>query len=140
MIMRSDIQITPDDLLDGELVNALADTFKVLGDPTRVRILDALSRAELCVSDIADLLVLTESAVSHQLRLLRTTRLVRHRRAGQLIFYTLDDHHIVRLFSQGLEHVEERGAEEAVRTRGLHRPPLPNPTNTDKPAHSETER
>jgi DNA-binding transcriptional ArsR family regulator len=80
----------------------------MLGDATRVRILDALSRAELCVGDLATLLDLRESAVSHQLRLLRSTRLVRSRRAGQMIFYALDDQHIVRLFAQGLEHVQER--------------------------------
>ena len=89
-------------------VQALAETFKVLGDTTRVRILDALSRSELCVCDIARLLGLSESAVSHQLRVLRGMRLVRPRRDGRMIFYTLDDQHIVRLFDQGLEHVEER--------------------------------
>jgi ArsR family transcriptional regulator len=87
---------------------ALAETFKVLGDPTRVRILDVLSRSELCVSDIADLVGLSESAVSHQLRVLRGMRLVRSRRAGRLIYYALADHHIVGLVAQGLEHVEER--------------------------------
>jgi ArsR family transcriptional regulator, lead/cadmium/zinc/bismuth-responsive transcriptional repressor len=87
---------------------ALAETFKVLGDTTRVRILDALSRSELCVCDIARLVGLTESAVSHQLRLLRGTRLVRTRRKGRQVFYTLDDDHIVGLFAQGLDHVEER--------------------------------
>ena len=99
---------------------ALAETFKVLGDTTRVRILDALSRAELCVCDIARLVGLSESAVSHQLRLLRGTRLVRARRDGRQMFYTLDDQHIVGLFEQGLEHVEERdgvrGSEGASRT------------------------
>lgn len=89
-------------------VEALAETFKVLGDTTRVRILDVLSRSEVCVQDIAQRLGLTESAVSHQLRLLRGMRLVRPRRAGRQVFYTLDDQHIVRLFEQGLEHVEER--------------------------------
>ena len=89
-------------------VAALAETFKVLGDVTRVRILDALSRSELCVCDIAQLLGLSESAVSHQLRLLRGMRLVRARRDGRMAFYTLDDQHIVRLFEQGMEHVEER--------------------------------
>lgn len=94
-------------LLTAEVVLTLAETFKVLGDPTRVRILDALSKAELCVCDIATLLGLTESAVSHQLRLLRNLRLVRARRAGRMIFYALDDDHITRLFEQGQEHVEE---------------------------------
>ena len=95
-------------LLAPESVDALAETFKVLGDGTRVRILDALSRAELCVCDLARLLGLNDSAVSHQLRVLRGMRLVRLRRDGKMIFYTLDDQHIVRLFEQGLEHVEER--------------------------------
>lgn len=89
-------------------VQALAETFKALGDSTRVRILDALSRSELCVCDLARLLGLRESAVSHQLRLLRGMRLVRPRREGRMMFYTLDDQHIMRLFEQGLEHVEER--------------------------------
>ena len=94
-------------LIPAESASALAETFRALGDPTRVRILDALSRAELCVCDIATLLSLGESAVSHQLRLLRSLRLVRSRRAGRMVFYALDDAHILRLFAQGLEHVEE---------------------------------
>src|ERR1044071_4410448 len=94
-------------LLSEATVVDLAETFRLLGDTTRVRILDALARSELCVCDIARLLTLSESAVSHQLRLLRGVRLVRPRRDGRMIFYTLDDHHIVRLFEQGLEHVEE---------------------------------
>src|SRR2546425_3518193 len=108
-------------LLTEPSVSALAETFKVLGDGTRVRLLDALSRSELCVCDMARLLGLSESAVSHQLRLLRGMRLVRSRREGRLIFYSLDDHHIVGLFEQGLEHIEERApaamsARNAVRT------------------------
>jgi len=95
-------------LLSAGSVAGLAETFKVLGDVTRVRILDALSRSELCVCDIARLIGLSESAVSHQLRLLRGMRLVKPRRAGRMIFYALDDQHIVRLLEQGLEHVEER--------------------------------
>ena len=95
-------------LLPERSVAALAETFKVLGDPTRVRILDALSRSELCVHDIARLLALSESAVSHQLRLLRGMRVVRARREGRLVFYALDDQHVVGLFEQGLEHVLER--------------------------------
>jgi ArsR family transcriptional regulator len=91
----------------------LAETFKVLGDVTRVRILDAIARSELCVHDIAQLIGLSESAVSHQLRLLRGMRLVRPRRAGRMVFYTLDDQHIVRLFEQGLEHVQERNGSSA---------------------------
>jgi ArsR family transcriptional regulator, lead/cadmium/zinc/bismuth-responsive transcriptional repressor len=103
----SDIQIKGQ-LLADQTAGALAETFKVLGDVTRVRILDALSHAELCVGEIAELVGMSESAVSHQLRLLRSMRLVRSRRAGQQIYYALDDHHIVGLFAQGLEHVRER--------------------------------
>src|SRR6266576_1164985 len=81
-------------LMADDSAMALADTFKLLGDTTRVRILDALSRSELCVCDIARLLGLSESATSHQLRLLRGLRLVRPRREGRMIFYSLDDQHI----------------------------------------------
>jgi ArsR family transcriptional regulator len=88
-------------------VAALADTFRILGDTTRVRILDALAHAELCVCDLATLLDLSESAVSHQLRLLRGMRLVRARRDGRMVFYALDDQHITRLFQEGLGHVGE---------------------------------
>jgi ArsR family transcriptional regulator len=95
-------------LLDDASAAALAETFKVLGDATRVRILDALARAEVPVCDLAQLLGLSQSAVSHQLRLLRGMRLVKSRRAGKHIFYVADDHHIVGLFEQGLEHVQER--------------------------------
>jgi DNA-binding transcriptional ArsR family regulator len=113
----------PAPLLADSAVHALAATFKVLGDTTRVRILDALARTELCVQDLADVLGLTQSAVSHQLRLLRSMRLVRTRRAGRQIFYALDDDHIVKLFKQGLEHVEERaGAPAATPSRGHGNP------------------
>jgi DNA-binding transcriptional ArsR family regulator len=98
----------PARLLDDRSAAALAETFKVLGDPTRVRILDALARDEVAVCDLAELLGLTQSAVSHQLRLLRSLRLVRSRRDGRHIFYTVDDEHIAKLFKQGLEHVQER--------------------------------
>jgi ArsR family transcriptional regulator len=89
-------------------VVALAEIFKALGDTTRVRMLDALARDEVCVCDLAGMLGLTESAVSHQLRLLRSLRLVKSRRDGRHIYYVLDDDHIAGLFKQGLEHVQER--------------------------------
>jgi len=89
-------------------VEGLAETFRVLGDPTRVRILDALSGGELCVCDIAELVGISESAVSHQLRLLRGMRLVRPRRAGRLVYYAIDDQHIMELLRQALTHVEEQ--------------------------------
>jgi DNA-binding transcriptional ArsR family regulator len=96
------------ELMSARTVEGLALTFRVLGDPTRVRILDALSGGELCVCDIAGLVDISESAVSHQLRLLRGMRLVRPRRAGRLVYYSLDDHHIIELLRQALSHVEEQ--------------------------------
>jgi ArsR family transcriptional regulator len=102
-------------LLGDASIEALAETFKVLGDTTRVRILDALSRAEVPVCDLAKLLGLTQSAVSHQLRLLRSMRLVKSRRAGRHIYYVADDHHIVGLFEQGLQHVQERNGARGKR-------------------------
>ena len=97
-------------LLTARTVEGLAETFRVLGDPTRVRILDALAGGELCVCDIASLVNISESAVSHQLRLLRGMRLVRPRRAGRLVYYAVDDHHILELMKQAMTHVEEQAA------------------------------
>ena len=94
-------------LVAPEAVQGLADTFSALGDPTRVRILDALSHGELCVCDLAAVLALSQSAVSHQLRLLRNIRLVKPRRDGRIVFYSLDDQHIMSIFKQTLQHVEE---------------------------------
>ena len=110
MCMRKPIAPSTRAPLTDTSAAALAETFKVLGDTSRVRILDALSRAELCVQDLASRVGMSESAVSHQLRLLRGMRLVRPRRAGRLMYYMLDDQHIVGLFVMGLEHVEERAA------------------------------
>ena len=90
-------------------VEALAETFRILGDPTRLRIVDALAESELCVCDIAERVGMSESAVSHQLRLMRAQRIVRGRREGRCVYYTLDDQHILDLFQQGLRHVTEEG-------------------------------
>lgn len=99
-----------DDVLSVEKAAALAETFRVLGDPTRVRIVHALSLSELCTSDLATVVGMSESAVSHQLRTLRQLHVVRSRRDGKLVFYQLEDEHIRSLFEQGLEHVfEEAG-------------------------------
>jgi len=83
----------------------LAELFKALGDPTRVRILSALGDAEVCVSDLVDALGMSQSAVSHQLKYLREKSLVATRRDGKHILYRLDDDHVAGLFTQGLEHV-----------------------------------
>jgi len=104
-------------LVSGDAAGRLSETFKLLGDVTRVRILDALSQQELCVCDLATLLGLRESAVSHQLRLLRGVRLVRPRRAGRMMFYSLDDQHIIDLFRQALRHVEEPPARRSPEAR-----------------------
>jgi ArsR family transcriptional regulator len=94
-------------LMGPAAVREVADTFRILGDPTRIRILDALSEGELCVCDIAGLAGISESAVSHQLRLLRGMRLVKFRKAGRLVYYALDDQHIIELLRQAHTHVEE---------------------------------
>jgi DNA-binding transcriptional ArsR family regulator len=99
--------------MDARDVEGLTEIFRVLGDPTRVRILDALSRAELCVGELAGRLGASESAISHQLRLLRNTRVVRTRREGRMIYYALDDRHVLALFRQGLRHVQEGGRQAA---------------------------
>ncbi len=94
-------------LMSGTCAVALAEAFRLLGDVTRVRMVDALSHGELCVCDLANLLGLSESAVSHQLRVLRGLRLVRPRRAGRMVYYALDDQHITHLFQEGRRHVQE---------------------------------
>jgi ArsR family transcriptional regulator, lead/cadmium/zinc/bismuth-responsive transcriptional repressor len=94
-------------LLDERAAEELAATFAVLGDPTRVRLVDALAHGELCVSDLSAVVGLSESAVSHQLRLLRSLRIVRARRAGRQVYYQLDDAHIRTLLDQGRRHIEE---------------------------------
>ena len=85
----------------------LAELFKVFGDSTRIKILYAMFETELCVNDIARLLNLSQSSVSHQLRILKTSELVKFRREGKSVFYSLDDEHIKLILSMGMEHVEE---------------------------------
>jgi DNA-binding transcriptional ArsR family regulator len=85
----------------------LADLFKMFGDSTRVKILCALLHSEMCVCDIASLLGMSKSAISHQLRALRQTKLVKYRRDGKVVYYSLDDDHVKGIFDQGLLHVCE---------------------------------
>ena len=92
---------------DIEVLYDLAELFKVFGDSTRIRILYAMFEKELCVNDIARLLNLSQSSVSHQLRILKTSKLVKFRREGKSIFYSLDDEHVRAIISMGMEHVEE---------------------------------
>lgn len=90
-----------------EAMLALADLYKVFGDSTRLRILYALDENELCVCDIADLLGMTASAISHQLRVLKQARLVKFRRDGKTVFYALADSHVHSILEQGIEHIGE---------------------------------
>lgn len=85
----------------------LVELFKALGDNTRIKILYALLSAEMCVCDIAALLGMTQSAISHQLRVLKQSRLVKYRREGKIVYYSLDDEHVKHIFDQGLIHISE---------------------------------
>lgn len=91
-----------------EELYSLAEVFKVFGDPTRIRILWALFESEMCVCDIAYLLSMTQSSISHQLKLLKQSKLVKSRRDGKTIFYSLDDEHVKMIFDQGLMHAREK--------------------------------
>ena len=115
------IEICDCDVIHGDIVNLvrdkmpqeeslydLAELFKVFGDSTRVRILWALNEAEMCVCDIAVLLNMTQSAISHQLRVLRQATLVKNRKEGKIVYYSLDDDHIKNIFDQGLIHINEK--------------------------------
>ena len=98
---------SPEDLPDEELLYDLADLFKVFSDTTRIKILYALHDDELCVQDIANAVQLSQSAVSHQLRVLKDTKLVRFRRDGKTVYYALDDDHVRSILSMGMDHIEE---------------------------------
>lgn len=102
-VVKKLIEQQPDD----EILYDLAELFKVFGDSTRIKILYALFEAELCVYDIARLLHLSQSSVSHQLRILKNSKLVKFRREGKSIFYSLDDEHVREIISMGMEHVNE---------------------------------
>ncbi len=91
-----------------ELLYDLADLFKIFGDTTRIKILCALFQAEMCVCDIAALLGMTQSSISHQLRVLKQARLVKYRKEGKVVYYSLDDEHVKSIFDQGLIHITEK--------------------------------
>ena len=93
--------------VSGKELDRLSSIYKVLGDPSRLKIVMALRQVEMCVCDLAAFLGLTESAISHQLRRLKDLALVKSRREGQVIYYSLDDAHVVELLNIGLEHVKE---------------------------------
>ncbi|MHB1654378.1 MAG: ArsR/SmtB family transcription factor [Desulfitobacteriaceae bacterium] len=97
-----------DQLITLDRANNLSELFKTLGDPTRVRMMDALAKSEFCVCDLAELLGLSQSATSHQLRVLRNNALVKYRREGKMVYYSVHDPHVLELYRQGLEHNDER--------------------------------
>ena len=90
-----------------EVLNNVAEFFKVFGDSTRIRIICALFESEMCVCDLSALLGVSQSAVSHQLRTLKSARLVRYRREGKVVYYSLDDEHIKTIFDEGFNHITE---------------------------------
>ncbi|MDE6208571.1 MAG: metalloregulator ArsR/SmtB family transcription factor [Lachnospiraceae bacterium] len=92
---------------DDEMLYDLAEFFKVFADSTRIKIIYALSKSELCVCDISEILNVSQSAVSHQLRMLKQMKLVKYRREGKSIFYSLSDEHIEDIFNKGMEHICE---------------------------------
>ena len=95
-------------MLEDTKLYDLAELFKVFGDTTRIKILYALFNSEMCVCDIAALLGMTSSAISHQLRVLKQARLVKYRKDGKIVYYSLDDEHIKQIFDQGLSHIDEK--------------------------------
>ena len=95
-------------MLDSELLISISDFFKVLGDETRMKIIYALSHEELCVTDLAAALEMTQSAVSHQLKLLRMANQVKSRREGKSIFYSLDDQHVLDILQEALAHIQHK--------------------------------
>lgn len=95
------------DMPDEDLLADAAELFKIFGDSTRIRILSALTKAELCVCDICTVLNMTKSAVSHQLRILRQAKLVRNKRVGKEVYYSLDDDHVYSIIKLALDHLSE---------------------------------
>lgn len=99
-------------ILDSEKAQRMAEFFSLLGDPNRLRILSLLAQQELCVCDLAAILKMSESAVSHQLRTLRTIRIVGYHKVGRKVYYHLCDHHIINLYNSVAEHLDEVASEE----------------------------
>lgn len=95
-----------------DLFDKLAEFFKIIGDPTRTKILFALDQNEMCVCDIANVLGMTKSSISHQLATLRSSGIVKSRREGKEVYYTLDDEHVKQVFEIGIEHIEHKNKTE----------------------------
>jgi len=97
-----------ENMLDDDHLFDLAELFKIFGDSTRINILNALTISEMCVCDIATALNMTQSAISHQLRVLKQSKLVKYRKEGKVVYYSLDDQHVNHILEQGLIHLDER--------------------------------
>src|SRR5690554_3399959 len=108
VIHEETVERVREELPKEEILYELAEFYKVFGDSTRIRILSALEKSEMCVCDIANLLNMTQSAISHQLRVLKKARLVKNRREGKVIYYSLDDEHVQTIIEQGLTHINEK--------------------------------
>ena len=106
-------EVAGDTMLEqsGILADDLAELFRTFADATRIRVLDVLSEGEICVNDLAERMELSQSAISHQLRILKQNRLVKSRRDGKQILYSLDDEHVHLILKTGLEHIKERFSE-----------------------------
>lgn len=96
-----------EDMLDEDTLQDVADLLKVFGDSTRIKIIYALFKSEMCVCDIAALLEMNQSAISHQLRVLKQARLVKYRKEGKVVYYSLNDEHIKGIFDMALSHISE---------------------------------
>ena len=107
IIHKDTIEKVKKELPEDEVLFDLANLFKIFSDPTRIKILCALQNTELCVCDLAALLDMTQSAISHQLRVLKSSRLVKFRRDGKVIYYSLADDHVEHIFKEGFKHVTE---------------------------------
>ena len=102
------VSCVKDNMLKEEVLMGMAEIFKVFGDPTRIKIIYALLLKELCVCDIAEVLGMSQSSISHQLRVLKSARLVKYRKEGKVVYYSLDDEHVKAIFNAGLEHVDHK--------------------------------
>ena len=107
IIHKDVVEEVKDKLPQEEILYDLAELFKVFGDSTRIKIICSLFESEMCVWDLSALLNISQSAISHQLRVLKSARLVKFRRAGKVIYYSLDDEHIKQIFDAGLHHITE---------------------------------
>jgi len=124
IIHEDRVNIVKQNMPEEELLHDMADFFKVFGDTTRIKILFALLFSEICVCDLSVLLQMNQSAISHQLRVLKQARLVKHRREGKVVYYSLKDRHVENIFEQGFIHLKEE------------RPSFENQVNTKNPVKS----